>query len=366
MRFTFKSSRIGLSSRTLEKTISGIQQMGVGIPNVHEAWTWYRKNFSMNVPVFEEAATAELMLPYTGGQPQARHAILALNMQGGGGFEIWQYTSRTPEASSSPIQLGDLGIYACKIKTLDANRAFADFDKTYLISKEVVKSPDGTKHFFVKDPYNNVFQVIESPFYFSKDKSTTGGVYGAILGVSDLEQSIGFYSKLLGYDEVIYQGEDTYSDLASLPGGRDRYKRAILTHSKKREGGFSPLLGPTQIELVQNLDRSGNKIFKDRFWGDLGFIHLCFDIINMEALKKECEEMGHPFTVDSSDSFDMGEAAGHFSYVEDPDGTLIEFVETHKIPIVKKLGWYLDLRKRDPRKPLPRWMLKSLSFNRKN
>ena len=33
-----------------------------------------------------------------------------------------------------------------------------------------------------------------------------------------------------------------------------------------------------------------------------------------------------------------------------PDGTLIEFVETHKVPVLKKLGWYLDLRKRDPKK----------------
>ena len=88
----------------MEKEISGIQQMGIGIPNVHEAWTWYRKNFSMNIPVFEEAATAELMLPYTGGKPHDRHAVLALNMQGGGGFEIWQYTSRKPQpASFQPI-----------------------------------------------------------------------------------------------------------------------------------------------------------------------------------------------------------------------------------------------------------------------
>ena len=61
----------------------------------------------------------------------------------------------------------------------------------------------------------------------------------------------------------------------------------------------------------------------------------------------------------------MGEAAGHFAYIEDPDGTLIEFVETHKIPILKKIGWYLDLTKRDALKPLPRWMLKSMGLNRK-
>jgi hypothetical protein len=63
-------------------------------------------------------------------------------------------------------------------------------------------------------------------------------------------------------------------------------------------------------------------------------------------------------------SFDMGEAAGHFAYIEDPDGTLIEFVETHKVPIIKALGWYLNMTKRDPHKPLPAWMIRTLSFSR--
>ena len=60
----------------------------------------------------------------------------------------------------------------------------------------------------------------------------------------------------------------------------------------------------------------------------------------------------------------MGDAAGQFAYIEDPDGTLIEFVETHKVPLVKKLGLSINLQKRDPEKPLPRWMLKALSLMR--
>ena len=51
-------------------------------------------------------------------------------------------------------------------------------------------------------------------------------------------------------------------------------------------------------------------------------------------------------SVDIDNSFDMGEAAGRFSYIEDPYGTLIEFVETHKVPIIKKIGWYINLKKR--------------------
>ena len=60
----------------------------------------------------------------------------------------------------------------------------------------------------------------------------------------------------------------------------------------------------------------------------------------------------------------MGEAAGHFSYNEDRDGTLIEYVETHRVPILKKIGWYLNLKKRNPAKPLPNWIVKSLGFSR--
>jgi len=62
-------------------------------------------------------------------------------------------------------------------------------------------------------------------------------------------------------------------------------------------------------------------------------------------------------------TFDMGEAAGNFAYIKAPEGTLIEFVETHKIPILKKLNWFIDFRKRGHH-PLPNWILKLFRFKR--
>ena len=76
--------------------INGIQQIGIGVKNLGEAWKWYRKQFGMDCRIFEDEAEAKLMLPYTGGQPRSRHAVLALNLQSGGGFEIWQYKGRIP------------------------------------------------------------------------------------------------------------------------------------------------------------------------------------------------------------------------------------------------------------------------------
>ncbi len=350
-------------------TICGIQQMGIGVANMPQAWNWYRKHFGVDIKVFEEAAEAKLMLPYTGGEPRSRQAALAVNLQGGGGFEIWQYTSRTPVAPKEQPELGDLGLFVAKIKCKDANDTYAFLEQkgAKLLSQPKVDGR-GNKHFFVEDPYGNVFDVVENGTWFKDEKKHTGGTFGAIIGVSDLEKSKAFYSDILGYDQILFEGEDHFDDLKSLPGGDAKVKRVILTHKAQRTAGFSKLFGPSEIELVQVLDRKPKKIFEGRFWGDLGFIHLCFDIVGMEALKKKCTEAGHPFTVDSfanlDASFDMGEAAGHFSYIEDPDGALIEFVETHKIPIVKKIGWYLDLRKRDQNKPVPNWILKAMAVNR--
>ncbi len=349
--------------------ISGIQQVGIGVSNVHEAFKWYRRHFGMDVPIFEEAATAGLMLPYTGGQPQERHAILALNLQGGGGMEIWQYTQRTPQPPAFTPQLGDLGIFAGKIKCKDIQACYRDFQQQQLrLLTQPARRPDGQEHFFMQDPWNNTFEIVSSPHWFSRSqKAHTGGMYGCFIGVSDMDRAVAFYSKLLGYDQVLSDKTGVFADWQGVAGSDKACRRVLLGHSADWPGPFSRLIGHSEIELVQVLDDSHQprRIFENRFWGDLGFIHLCYDVTGMEELKAFCAENGHPFTVDSSGSFDMGEAAGYFAYIEDPDGTLIEFVETHKIPILKKLNWYLNLRARsNPAKPLPDWMLKALGFGR--
>ena len=54
----------------------------------------------------------------------------------------------------------------------------------------------------MKDPYGNIFQIVEAKDWFRNEKKNTGGSYGAIIGVSDIEKSRIVYSDILGYDEV--------------------------------------------------------------------------------------------------------------------------------------------------------------------
>ncbi|MEM8906470.1 MAG: VOC family protein [Bacteroidota bacterium] len=346
--------------------ISGIQQIGIGCTDVHACFKWYRQHLGTDIPVFDEAAEAGLMLPYTGGVPRKRHAILAINIQGGGGLEIWQYTSRQGQGPAFVPQLGDTGIHIAKFKSKSVSTTYHFFQEqgVELLGPIRQMPQGGGQHFYARDPYGNLCEIVPSNHWFRNSKASTGGVYGGVIGVTDIDKARVVYSEILGYNEVVYDLSGHFEDLQDLPGGQHRFRRVLLRHSQERKGAFSRLLGQSELELIQVLDRPSRQIFADRMWGDLGFIHLCFDIQGMAEMKALCTAKGHPFTVDSSESFDMGEAAGHFSYIEDPDGTLIEFVETHKVPILKKINWYLDLRKRNPQKPLPNWMVRALAFNR--
>ncbi|MBR4440218.1 MAG: VOC family protein [Bacteroidales bacterium] len=359
-------------------TISGIQQLGVGVEKVYDAWNWYRENFGFDILLSDAPGEAALMQPYTDHKPQTRHTILAYNMQGGGGLEIWQYTSRNPKKAPFKVQLGDLGTFIGKIKSSTVAAAYLKFKTSGgKLRSKYSKTIDGRDHFFVEDPFGNLFEVIDNQTTFQETESKTGGIYGAIVGVSDMDKSIKFYSEILGYDTVVYDETGVFEDFAKLPGGEDHFRRVLLSHSKKRQGPFSNFLNDSQIELVQLIsnDRQPRKIydFKEHLWGDPGFIQICFDIKNMKELKEYCESKNVFFQTDSNpeayeseaEIFDMGGASGHFTYIEDPDGNLIEFVETYYIPILQKFNIGLNLKKKDPEKPLPDFVMGGLRFLRK-
>lgn len=347
----------------MNKLISGIQQVGIGVPNADEVWKWYRKTLGLNVPIFNDEADAKLMTNYTSGEVRRRHAIMALNMAGGGGVEIWQYKNRIPVEPSFVPELGDLGIFSIKIKSLDVTKFHGQLMASEAKSS-LVNSPENQPYFWLNDCRSNPLQIVPNESWFKPNGFLTGGVCGAVIGVSDIDKAIKFYANTLQIDQVVYDKTGTFEDFKFLNAHQQRFRRVLLRKHLGKDGAFGKLLGGIEIELVQALDRKPRKIFENRDWGDAGFIHLCFDALDMDALKTRCEKNGFPFTVDSADSFDMGEAAGRFSYVEDPDGTLIEFVETHRVPILKKFGIYLNLKKRKKQTHLPDWMVATLGWSK--
>ena len=342
--------------------INGIQQVGVGTTNVHDSWKWYRQNFGFDTPVFNEAAEAPLMIQYTGGEVHARHAILAMNLNGGGGMEIWQFTSRR-SADQHAFSLLQNGLLVTSIKCRDSKLGLESVNGNSVGGIEL--NPIGKKSFSVIDPFGNPFIASESDNWYQKKHSIFGGIEGIIIGVSDMEKAITFYKNVLEIDQVVYDKTQVFDDLKAFAGGLETFRRVRLTPTNRNTGAFSEVFGNFFIELLQptSTDSISHNL-KDRFWGDQGFIHLCFDVNGMDAIKSRAEAMNSPFTVDSGETFSMGEAAGRFAYLEDPDGTLIELVETDKITVSKKLNWFLTLSKKRKKKPLPRWLFSVMALNR--
>lgn len=330
-----------------------------------KSWDWYIKMFGFDVKILEDDTVAERMLPYTGGKAQKRHACIAVNLQGGSGLEIWQYSERLPQPASFRISIGDTGVFAARIKCRDIEAFHKEVETKWGGYGEISSCPDGTKCFFINDPFGNSFQIVENKDIFINDHKNCGGVVGALIGVKDMDRSIKFYQEILGYDRIEYDKSGIFDDWSIMQGSAERYRRVLLSKSVKPGGAFSGLLGDNKIELVQALDHEPRKIFEGRYWGDPGFIQICYDVIGMDGLKEYCSSKGCPFTVDScpnGEKFDMGEASGRFTYIEDPDGSLIEFVETHKVPVVAKLGMYIDMDKRDRLKPLPKFLFKMMGL----
>ena len=367
---------------TMKKfTISAIQQVGVGTADFRRSWDWYIEHFGFDVKILEDDTVAERMLPYTGGRSRKRHACIAVNLQGGGGLEIWQYSNRVPKPAAFKVGVGDTGIFGAKIKCADVQKFHARLSAKGVKTSALSAAPDGAPCFWVLDLFGNAFQIVERKDVFIRDGKLCGGVAGALVGVTQMDRSIEFYRDVLGYDRLEYDRTGRFDDWSfpagptasasdvpqtpDFPGGGERYRRVLLSRSEAPGGAFGGLLGSNAIELVQPLDREPRRIFEDRFWGDPGFIQICYDVSGMDELGRFCASKGHPFTVDScpnGEVFDMGEASGRFTYIEDPDGTLIEFVETLKVPVAARLGWYIDLKRRDPRKPLPKFLFKAMGL----
>ncbi len=350
----------------MEYTIHGMQHLGVGVPEHAKAWKWYRKFFGLDMPFFNDEASAELMTIYTNDRVISKRAAMILNLKGGCAIEVVRPSTFKAKHAEVQHQLGDLGINIGWVKTPDIQKSYEFFKENGAdVISEIVKMPDGQNTFHLKDLNGTQFQVVEANDFYTKTKHVTGGTSGSTIGVTDMEKTMTFYS-VLGYDEVLYDESRQFEDWSSLAGGSGKYRRVLLSQSNPSGGGFSKLLGKTYIELVQDLsDRTPVKIYEGRQWGDIGFVHLAFDVRNMVALGKKLDEIGHGFTCDTKDALSMGESTKvHCTYIEDPDGTLIELIEVYKIPIIEKLGIYLNVEKRPASQPYPNLMLKALKFMR--
>lgn len=348
------------------KRINGIQHIGVGVSDSESSQKWYRKYLGMDVRIFDGVAPAPLMDVYTHNKTITKRASMILNLQGGCAMEVVQPISFSPKRVDFETELGDIAIYIAQVKTRDVNKTFEFYKNSGVkLLTEIVKMPNGEETFYFEDPNGLIFQSVKGDHFYTKNDRITGGPNGCVIGVSDINTSMKLYSDILGYDKIVYDETNVFEDFKCLKGGDKQFRRIRLTQSNPPGGGFAKVSADTYVELIQAIDYKPKKIWKGRIWGDVGFVHLGIDVRGMRNLGEDLTARGFGFTCDTNDTLDMGGTTRvHCTYIDDPDGILIEMIEVYKIPIIEKLGIFLNVERRNPLKPLPDFMLKALRFTR--
>jgi catechol 2,3-dioxygenase-like lactoylglutathione lyase family enzyme len=245
--------------------ITGIQQIGIGVKNADEAKHVYKGLFGMDTLIFDDKADASLMTRYTGNEIHRRHAILSMNLAGGGGIEIWQFTSRNPSARAS-IQWGDLGILAARVNAKNVTLAHEWFVKQNgLQVSGLSEGPGGQLHFWICDQYDNHFNVVQNNEWFNKKQTFCGGVVGAVMGISDMEKAVHFYQAILDGPEICYDKTGPSFDLPDGWRNGETFRRLLLRKPISHQGAFSKLLGGIEIEWVQAMKETPKRIYQDRY-----------------------------------------------------------------------------------------------------
>ena len=227
--------------------IQGIQHMGIAVSDMDASLKLYRKLFGLDIPFFDAVAAAPLMDSHCRGETIVKRASMVLNHQGGCAVEVVSPTSFTPKGPVFELRQGDLGIGATMVKTPDI-RKMHEHALEILSDKcdsKLVMDPMGRLTFFLRDYDDNLFQILESDNWFTRNGHPSGGIIGGTIGVSDMDKAFKFYCEILGYDKVVYDKEGTFEDWEHLAGGNERYRRVLLSQSSPGTGGFSSMMGPT-------------------------------------------------------------------------------------------------------------------------
>lgn len=227
----------------MHQYLSGIQQVGIGVSQATKAMHTYKHLFGMDVLIFDDEAKASLMTQYTGGVVYSRRAILTMNLQGGGGLEIWQFKDRSP-TQGAQVVLGQLGINAAILKSRNLKQSHQRLSAIQgLVVSAIASGPDSQPYFYVTDTDSNHFKIIPSTDWFQNNDFDLGGVVGAVIGVSDMEKSIAFYQTILGLDTITY--DDFYTE------NGHNFRKVGLFKAATGKGAFNTLLGNVTVELLK-------------------------------------------------------------------------------------------------------------------
>ena len=142
------------------------------------------------------------------------------------------------------------------------------------------------------------------------------------VGVSDMDASMRFYAEL-GFIDVAFDYAGPLPGMARVTGHAETAARVVYLRS-----AAPTVLGRSAIKLVQLTDRPQPPLPEGFAYGERGVCEVCVHVKEYERFHERLAAAGHTVLMEPNDQTlePYGTRCG-LSYVEDPDGAKIEFIE---------------------------------------
>ncbi len=298
----------------------GVHHVAIGVKNLGEMKTFYHDILGFNTIFIEfDDSPQEMMEGVIRTKPVHFAMVMFSQEPGGILIELAQMSNPVPRDIRKDFRYGDIGVSKIVM-------AVPDIDKFYETSKDRIKFcskpklaliPDyGDYHFvYSKDPEENMIEFVSGTDLQTTNKF--GNFRWVGISVMDLESSIEFYQKYLGFDSIYIKTHDSFTGLVDeVSGGNQTEVRScVLANSK----------GGGMIELFEVVKPRGRSIPILTKWGDFGYLQACLQCENITDLVSAYNKNGIEFLSELVVNDDAS-----FIYLKDPDGIPLEFLFLQK------------------------------------
>jgi catechol 2,3-dioxygenase-like lactoylglutathione lyase family enzyme len=249
------------------------------------------------------------------------HSAIQMNQKSGGIFvDLFHHIVPKPRPIRKDSRYGDIGVSKVTIAVNDLSKFYQEFQGRLNFCGRIhrAKIPGWGDYTFVyaRDPEGNLIEFFDGEKFSVQDRF--GGVRWIGISVTDLERSIDFYKKYLGFDKTIINIHENFSGNVDEISKSDQTKLRSCLLGNSRGNGM--------VELFEAIKPRGRSIPFCTNWGDYGYLQLCLLGDNIRDIEKyfldeDLELILNPQIMSSDDPKNTGLS---FLYIRDPDGILVE------------------------------------------
>ena len=182
-----------------------------------------------------------------------------------------QMVDPAPRPIRKDTRYGDIGVAKITISVNDAEALYRQMKGTvnFCFEPRMVELPGFGDYRFVycRDPEGNLIECV-SAAKIPVDRRF-GGISWVGISVTDLDRSVAFYRKYLGFDSLLIDNHDRFSGLIDeISGSAGTRVRSCVLASSKAEG---------MVEFFEVMKPRGRSIPFATRWGDFGYLQVCLN-----------------------------------------------------------------------------------------